>query len=76
MLALTAPAGLPYAGGPAPSVHQQAGAATLSPRIEPMPRLKLIRHGKPIPTWRQAAEDSGLNEAGRAQAREANAGVL
>lgn len=34
-----------------------------------MPRLYLIRHGKPAATWGDADEDPGLDEAGHAQAR-------
>ena len=33
-----------------------------------MPRLYLIRHGKPASTWGDADEDPGLDETGRAQA--------
>lgn len=34
-----------------------------------MPRLYLIRHGKPAATWGEADEDPGLDETGQAQAR-------
>jgi broad specificity phosphatase PhoE len=34
-----------------------------------MPRLYLIRHGKPAATWGDADEDPGLDETGQAQAR-------
>lgn len=34
-----------------------------------MPRLYLIRHGKPAATWGDADQDPGLDETGQAQAR-------
>jgi broad specificity phosphatase PhoE len=34
-----------------------------------MPRLYLIRHGKPAATWGDGEEDPGLDDAGRGQAR-------
>lgn len=36
-----------------------------------MPRLYLIRHGKPAAVWGEADEDPGLDEAGQAQANAA-----
>ncbi|HEY9218984.1 MAG TPA: histidine phosphatase family protein, partial [Phenylobacterium sp.] len=42
-----------------------------------MPRLYLIRHGKPATVWGQGAdEDPGLDEAGRAQAERARDALL
>jgi broad specificity phosphatase PhoE len=41
-----------------------------------MPRLYLIRHGKPASTWGHADEDPGLDETGRAQAEAARDWLL
>jgi len=41
-----------------------------------MPRLYLIRHGKPASTWGGADEDPGLDETGRAQAEAARDWLL
>ena len=41
-----------------------------------MPRLYLIRHGKPAATWGGEDEDPGLDEMGRAQARAARDWLL
>jgi broad specificity phosphatase PhoE len=41
-----------------------------------MPRLYLIRHGKPAAAWGQADEDPGLDETGQAQARAARDWLL
>lgn len=41
-----------------------------------MPRLYLIRHGKPASTWGGADEDSGLDDTGRAQAEAARDWLL
>jgi len=41
-----------------------------------MPRLYLIRHGKPASTWGDADEDPGLDETGRAQAEAARDWLL
>jgi broad specificity phosphatase PhoE len=41
-----------------------------------MPRLYLIRHGKPASTWGGADDDPGLDEAGRAQAEAARDWLL
>jgi broad specificity phosphatase PhoE len=41
-----------------------------------MPRLYLIRHGKPASTWGGADEDPGLDETGREQARAARDWLL
>ena len=41
-----------------------------------MPRLYLIRHGRPAATWGEADEDPGLDEAGMAQAAAARDWLL
>lgn len=41
-----------------------------------MPRLYLIRHGKPAATWGDADEDPGLDETGRGQAEAARDTLL
>lgn len=41
-----------------------------------MPRLYLIRHGKPASTWGDADEDPGLDDTGRAQAEAARGWLL
>jgi broad specificity phosphatase PhoE len=41
-----------------------------------MPRLYMIRHGRPAAVWGQADEDPGLDEAGRAQALSARDWLL
>jgi broad specificity phosphatase PhoE len=41
-----------------------------------MPRLYLIRHGKPASVWGEADEDPGLDETGHAQARAARDTLL
>lgn len=41
-----------------------------------MPRLYLIRHGKPASTWGGADDDPGLDEAGQAQAEAARDWLL
>lgn len=41
-----------------------------------MPRLYLIRHGKPASTWGGADDDPGLDETGRAQAEAARDRLL
>ncbi|HEY8617769.1 histidine phosphatase family protein [Phenylobacterium sp.] len=41
-----------------------------------MPRLYLIRHGKPASTWGGADDDPGLDEAGRSQAEAARDWLL
>ncbi|MFN3514580.1 MAG: histidine phosphatase family protein [Phenylobacterium sp.] len=41
-----------------------------------MPRLYLIRHGKPAAVWGEADEDPGLDAAGQAQARAARDHLL
>ena len=41
-----------------------------------MPRLYLIRHGKPAAVWGEADPDPGLDEAGQAQARAARDWLL
>ena len=41
-----------------------------------MPRLYLIRHGKPASTWGDADEDPGLDDTGRAQAEAARDWLL
>ncbi|WP_308238201.1 histidine phosphatase family protein [Phenylobacterium sp. J367] len=41
-----------------------------------MPRLYLIRHGKPASTWGGADDDPGLDDAGRAQAEAARDWLL
>ena len=41
-----------------------------------MPRLYLIRHGKPASTWGDADEDPGLDEMGQGQARAARDWLL
>ena len=41
-----------------------------------MPRLYLIRHGKPASTWGDADTDPGLDETGQAQARAARDWLL
>lgn len=41
-----------------------------------MPRLYLIRHGKPASTWGDVDEDPGLDETGRAQAEAARDWLL
>lgn len=41
-----------------------------------MPRLYLIRHGKPASTWGGGDDDPGLDETGRAQARAARDWLL
>lgn len=41
-----------------------------------MPRLYLIRHGKPATVWGQGDEDPGLDDAGRAQAAAARDWLL
>ena len=41
-----------------------------------MPRLYMIRHGRPAAVWGQDDEDPGLDEAGRAQAEAARDWLL
>lgn len=41
-----------------------------------MPRLYLIRHGKPVSTWGGGDDDPGLDETGQAQARAARDALL
>jgi broad specificity phosphatase PhoE len=52
------------AGSPA------AAAPTTSLLPTDMPRIYLIRHGKPAATWGGHDDDPGLDEAGQAQARD------
>jgi broad specificity phosphatase PhoE len=49
----------------------QTAFATSSFRIDPMPHVYVIRHGRPASTWGGAEDDPGLDDVGRQQAVEA-----